>query len=239
MIIVIPMAGMSSRFLNAGFGHKYTLEVVGTQTMFDFALKSFEKWFNTAKFLIACKDDFAVKYAKNHCEKLGIKDFKILNLNSNTKGQAETVYYTLCEYNLEYSNDELMIFNVDSQRRNIIIPDDEVWDTLFDAFYNEESDTSWSFAKVDKNDNILETAEKQKISNWCSTGLYIFRNASLFTDAYREACEDDNYNYYIAPLYNNLRGMTNRLLRCDINDIDILGTPAEYMEYINKNKELL
>lgn len=235
MIIVIPMAGLSSRFINVGMAPKYVEKVGPFQTMFDFALKSFEKWFKSAKFLITCKDDFAMEYAKSHCENLGIEDFEILNLGATTKGQAETVYLTLCEYHLEDSAEELMIFNIDSQRRNIEIPDDDIWDTLFDAFYDENADNSWSFAKVDKDDNVLETAEKRKISSWCSTGLYIFRSASLFADSYREACEGDEYNYYIAPLYNYLKGMNNRLLRCDMSDIDILGTPKQYTEYIDKH----
>ena len=42
MIIVIPMAGLSSRFTEVGMKPKYTLPINETEKMFDFALKSFE-----------------------------------------------------------------------------------------------------------------------------------------------------------------------------------------------------
>lgn len=236
MIILIPMAGLSSRFVEVGMAPKYTLKVKPFETMFDFALKSFEQWFDTAKFIIVVKDQYAMDFAKSHCDVLGIKDYNILNLGQTTRGQAETTYNGLCEYHLDDSDDTLMIFNVDSQRRNIKLPDDDIWDTLFDAFYDEDTKPIWSFCKVDKNDNVIKTAEKNKISHWCSTGLYVFRSAKLFSDAYSEAYQDSNYNFYISSLYNNLKGMTNRLLKCDKNDLDVIGTPEQYNEYISIHK---
>ena len=234
MIILIPMAGLSSRFVEAGMAPKYTLPVKPFEKMFDFALKSFEQWFDSAKFIVVVKDQYALEFAKGHCDALGIKDYEILNLGQTTRGQAETAYQGLCEYHLEDSGDILTIFNVDSQRRNLTLPDDEIWDTLFDAFYDENAKPIWSFCEVDKDDNVLRTAEKKKISSWCSTGLYVFRSAKLFTDAYNEAYKEPTYDFYISSLYNHLKGMTNKLLRCDKSDLDVIGTPEQYQAYLGK-----
>ena len=236
MIIVIPMAGLSSRFTEVGMKPKYTLPINETEKMFDFALKSFEQWFDSAKFIIIVKDDEALSFVKERCDGLNVKDYEILNLGQTTRGQAETAYLGLCEYHCNESDETLIVFNNDSQRRNIELPDDDIWDTLFDAFYDETAKPIWSFCRVDDNGNVIKTAEKEKISYWCSTGLYVFRSAKLFNDAYEEAIEDSEYNFYIAPLYNYLKGMTNRLMICDKSDLDVIGTPEQYNEYI-KNKK--
>lgn len=234
MIIVIPMAGASSRFTSMGMAPKYTLKTQPFRTLFDDAVSSFDKWFDTATFLIIVKDEYAKEFAEVHATNLGIKDLIVVNLDFLTKGQAETVKLGLQEAGLENRTDELIIFNIDSVRHNLVLPEDEVWDTLFDAFYDEDAEPIWSFCKVDKNMNIIKTAEKRKISPWCSTGLYIFRGANLYLTAYNDAIKDKSYNYYIAPLYNKLKGMTNRLLVCPHQDIDFAGTPSQYNEYVNK-----
>ena len=46
--------------------------------------------------------------------------------------------------------------------------------------------------------------------------------------------KNKSYNYYIAPLYNKLKGMTNRLLVCPLQDVDFAGTPSQYKEYVNR-----
>lgn len=237
MVIVIPLAGASSRFINAGMPPKYTLSVAPFTTLFDETVNSFKPWFDTAKFIFIVKDAYARDFAKHHAEFLKIKDYHVVNLNRLTQGQAESVYEGLKHADIEDDGGPLMIFNIDTIRRNLVIPDDEEWDTLFDAFYEEDSGEAWSFARVDKNNNVLKTAEKKKISNWCSTGLYIFRSVWLYRNAYENAIHNANYNYYIAPLYNYLKGLKNRLLICNKEDIDFSGTPEEYHALYKKYNE--
>ena len=235
MTIVIPMAGESSRFLKADMGPKYTLPIRPLETLFDVSLRSFEKWFDTANFVIVVKDDFGYEFADEHMKYLNVKNYKIVNLNTLTRGQAESVYLGLKEVVSDDLSDELMIFNIDTIRHNLELPDDEIWDTLFDAFYDENATNEWSFAKTkDDSLDIIQTAEKDKISNWCSTGLYIFRSIWLYVDAYERAIKDDSYNFYIAPLYNKMKGMTNKILVCPKENVDFAGTPGQYHELYEK-----
>ena len=54
-MIVIPMAGLSSRFFKAGFDvPKYQLKV-DDDYVFDLALKSFERYFDTELFVIVLR----------------------------------------------------------------------------------------------------------------------------------------------------------------------------------------
>lgn len=238
MTIVIPMAGASARFTSVGMSPKYLLKVKPFLTLFDMSVRSFSKWFDTARFIIIVKDEYAAEFAEHHLKTMKVKDFKIINLDFLTRGQAETVYLGLKDAGIEDDGDELMIFNIDTIRNNLVIPDDIVWDTLFDAFYDESPSKEWSFAKVDGNLNILETAEKNKISNWCSTGLYIFRSIWLYIDAYKRAEKNSDYNFYIAPLYNYLKGLNNRVLVCQREDVDFAGIPSQYNEVVEKYKNI-
>ena len=93
-----------------------------------------------------------------------------------TKIQAETVYKACKEINKEESYDELVIFNIDTKRHNLSINIGN-FSSYFNAFYDEAVDPKkWSFCKVAEwsLDSLEQTSEKEKISNWCSTGLYVF-----------------------------------------------------------------
>ncbi|TOM80696.1 capsular biosynthesis protein, partial [Vibrio parahaemolyticus] len=60
-MIIIPMAGMSSRFFKAGYDKpKYMLEAHG-KTLFEHSVESFEALFLDTKFLFIVKDVYNTK----------------------------------------------------------------------------------------------------------------------------------------------------------------------------------
>ena len=116
---------------------------------------------------------------------------------------------------------------------------------IFDAFFDSDADEKkWSFCSVmyplDGKTNkptkhpmyVTATAEKKKISNWCSTGLYMFANPEIFMDAYRNAIKDRRYNYYIAPLYNKMKDVL--ILECPPDHVEFAGVPEDYEELRKK-----
>ncbi|HCG1903792.1 TPA: capsular biosynthesis protein, partial [Vibrio cholerae] len=91
-MIVIPMAGMSSRFFKAGYTQpKYMLEAHG-QTLFEHSVNSFAAYFASTPFLFIVRNvyDTAV-FVREKATQLGIKQFYIAELHTETRGQAETV----------------------------------------------------------------------------------------------------------------------------------------------------
>jgi 2-C-methyl-D-erythritol 4-phosphate cytidylyltransferase len=92
-MIVIPMAGKSRRFLDAGYNlPKYKLKL-GSKTIFEWVVLSFENYFLTQhfKFIIQESLDYD-NFVEQNIKKLGILNFSIIKLKENTRGQAETVY---------------------------------------------------------------------------------------------------------------------------------------------------
>lgn len=241
-VIVIPMAGASSRFFNAGYALPKYMLPLGNETLFDKAIKSFEKYFTTGTFIFVIRldDSNSYKFVDEHTKKLGILDCRIFSLDNITKGQAETVLAGLETLSIDELNRPLYIFNIDTIRKNLVIPEND-YDAYFDVFYDNDPDESkWSFCELDDTSTyIIRTAEKKKISNLCSTGLYIFRTCNLFSFVYFSALrEDKTYNYYIAPIYNYLLNKEKVLpLYCLPEDVEFSGVPDEYEKLKIKYKD--
>ena len=77
-MIVIPMAGMSSRFFKAGYTKpKYMLEAHG-QTLFEHSVQSFQAYFSTAPFLFIVKNVFDTpQFVRQKAQEMGITEFHI------------------------------------------------------------------------------------------------------------------------------------------------------------------
>lgn len=123
-MIVIPMAGMSSRFFKAGYTKpKYMLEAHG-ETLFTHAVKSFDAYFSTTPFLFIVRDIFeTAEFVQAEASKLGIKEFYISILQQETRGQAETVTLglDLLSKQVNYQG-EITIFNIDTFRPHFRLP---------------------------------------------------------------------------------------------------------------------
>ena len=125
-MIIIPMAGLSSRFFKAGYDlPKYQLNLPNGQNVFEWSICSFEQYFSTDKFVFIVRDIFDTpNFVRNYIEKLGIKNYKIIILDHETRGQAETVALGLKHLSNEEQQSECYIFNIDSQRvkfKNLIL----------------------------------------------------------------------------------------------------------------------
>lgn len=233
-MIVIPMAGKSSRFFSAGYEKpKYMLDAHG-MTLFEHSLKSFERYFKTEKFLIVIRDIQGTKlFVESKLASLGVIEYEVIVLNSPTRGQAETVYLAL-EQEQEQKSDQLTIFNIDTFRLGFKYPSlVGDCDGYLEVF--EGDGKNWSFARTDSEGTVIETAEKRPISNLCSTGLYYFSNVEDFLYAYKkvEALPEGELQggeLYVAPLYNLLiqQGKKIKVNVIGRDEVVFCGVPGEY-----------
>ena len=237
-MIVIPMAGLSSRFFKAGFDvPKYQLKV-DNDYVFDLALKSFERYFDNELFVIVLRDCFDAKtFVESRLRVLGVQQYIIKVLDFETQGQAETVLLGI--ETPDISNDEpLFIFNIDTFRYNFTKPDFLNNCAGYLEVFRGEGE-HWSFIEVDAQDNVIRTTEKQRISDLCSDGLYYFASKglyiSLLTDAKVQNLKVNN-ELYIAPIYNLLiqQGKSIRYHCITNEEIDFCGTPDEYSTLLKK-----
>ncbi|WP_312593867.1 capsular biosynthesis protein [Comamonas terrigena] len=235
-MIVITMAGMSSRFFENGYQiPKYALNLWG-KTVFEWAVCSFESYFSEEFFLFVIRpDDFAENFVNEYAAKIGIKKFKIFRLEKDTRGQAETAYISLLSYKEDFS---ITIFNIDTIRYKYKKPKFlSECDGYLEVFRGDGS--HWSFIESGEMQSVIRTTEKDRISDLCSDGLYYFKSQLKFREIFKETLKNNDLTkgeFYIAPLYNRLIE-SGGVVKYDVigaEQIDFCGTPFEYEALLKK-----
>lgn len=232
-MIVIPMAGRSQRFFDAGYAQpKYRLDLNGL-SVFAHAVESFRGQFETHPFLFIVAAE-ALEFVREETRRLGVRDVRVVALPGPTAGQAETV-----ELGLEGEGDAtpLTIFNIDTFRPGFVFPGPwyEALDGWLEVFEGEGDNWSYVRPAPGAEPLALETAEKRPISNLCCTGLYHFARAGDFRAALAaERLAPQARELYVAPLYNHLIGRGARIgyHRIGRDEVIFCGTPQEYQGLI-------
>lgn len=231
--MAITMAGFGSRFAAAGYTQpKYRIEALGLP-LFDWsmlALQSFQEAGWRFSFAVRRTDDSA-DFIRQRCRSLGIEVERFLELDAPTDGQATTALL-LAEAGAP--GRPFAVFNIDTfvrpgAMRPALIPDGcDGWVPCFPG-----PGEGWSFARLDEDGRVVELREKSRISPHATVGLYWFRSASHYADAYRAYYEaggrEEKGERYVAPLYNHLiaAGGEVRIAQLDLDDVGMLGTPAQ------------
>lgn len=241
MTIIIPMAGLSSRFAKAGFILPKYMLYAGNKSLFNIAVSSFKKYFDDCCFVFVARNIFDTQsFIEAECRQMGIRSYKIVILEHPTRGQAETVAIGLNKSGIP-NEESILIFNIDTFRPNFTFPAQiGEWDGFLEVF--KGNGTNWSYAKTmnDKDDApVIETAEKKEISNNCSTGIYYFKTVDSFFYAYNGGSFDINSNVkelYVAPLYNRLirSGANIHINVISRNEVIFCGIPDEYYDYLKE-----
>jgi hypothetical protein len=239
-MIVIPMAGLSSRFTAAGYKLPKYMLPLGGKTVFDHAVDSFQHYFDNLPFLFIARDVAQTgAFIEHSCKALGIKDFSVQLLSEPTSGQAETVELGVMKAGIG-GNEALTIFNIDTFRPGFRFPDAAWWpesDGYLEVFRG--SGANWSYVRPVSEDSaeVAETAEKRPISDLCCTGLYHFAKAAVFHAALaRERDHPSAAELYVAPLFNHLirQGMHIYFDIVPRETIIFCGVPREY-EVLSKS----
>ena len=204
--IVVPMAGMGSRFAKAGYELPKPLIPVGGVPMIQLVVSNLRP---------KCPHRFVFITQKAHQEKYGVDkilksvapDCEVITVHGVTQGAACTV---LLASEFINSDDPLMIANSD-QWVDMDINDylDEFNRHPIDGLIMTmtANDPKWSFVKLDEANRITEVIEKKVVSNEATVGIYNYRHGRDFVRAAESMIERDlrvNNEFYVAPAYNQL-----------------------------------
>ncbi|MEP1383348.1 MAG: capsular biosynthesis protein [Paraglaciecola sp.] len=242
-MFIIPMAGLSKRFTLAGYDQpKYMLDA-HNKSLFEHAMLSFKKYFESESFLFICLDvKETKKFIESKCITLGIKNFDVIVLEEPTLGQAETVYLGLIKANVPGST-PITIFNIDTFRPGFEFATNFDWsktDGYLETFIGEGD--NWSnIVPKSKGDFTVElTAEKKQVSKYCCTGLYHWERAEDFIKIFinyrkKDIKDVDGSEYYIAPMYNDLISMGKTVNYSIVPRTEVIfcGVPQEYIEFLD------
>ena len=239
--LVIPMAGLGSRFSDAGYTvPKPLLDIHGAH-MFQVVLANLVTDFICKVVLIVPKiwnlsDDFRTLEAA-----LGIA-VEVVEVEGLTDGPAGSV--------------ELAKRHLDTSLPVVTANSDQYLDADLREFYGdvvsgryagvilamEDDDPKWSYAKLDETGKLMEVREKVVISNLATVGVYGFESASTLFEAIDRMREDEasvNGEYYVGPCYNYILHEKGGVAVTNLGPVgDImhgLGVPSDYERFLKAN----
>ena len=229
-MIVITLAGDSSRFFTAGYTIvKYKLPF-SDATVIESILNYIPR---TEKLLIVLNRKFNdVNFMVEILTSMNFINFRVVALEAK-RGQFETVIKGLQAIpDFWNENEYITIFNGDTIRRstNWNFKDCDGYIEVF-----EDEGTHWSF--VDSIGIVSRVTEKDRISAYCSSGLYFFKSIHLILENMGTYLASMNKEIYIAPFYNFLiqRGYLVMSGLVEKETFIFCGTPAEYQFSLNNN----
>lgn len=204
--IVVPMAGLGSRFAKAGYALPKPLIEVHGIPMIQLVINNITPA-RPHRFIFICQnahiDQFDLRRKLAHWA----PGTETIGIDGVTEGAACTV---LLARDMIDSGDALMIAN-----------SDQFVDCSIDAYLGDldarrldglimtmwADDPKWSYAALDGNGMATEVVEKRVISNHATVGIYNFSRGADFVaaaDAMIEADQRVNGEFYVAPVYNQM-----------------------------------
>jgi capsule biosynthesis phosphatase len=239
-VIIIPMAGEGKRFKNEGILKPKFMIEVKNKTLFEWSIDSLP--INISKKIIfICLEEHQEKFNVNEFIK-GIMNtkypnskYELIYTKKITGGQVETV---LQAKHLVRPESSLMIYNIDTYfistrlKTKILTMKNRNIDGLLGCF--ESNDENLSFIKLNEKGFVKEVREKKRISEYASTGLYVFTNAKQFFEAGEEMVGKNikvKNEYYVSEIYNMLL-KTNAKFEIDmVEEFTPLGTPNDLKKF--------
>ena len=239
MNIVIPMAGMGSRFSQVGYEKPKPFIDVKGKPMIVRVLENL-KIKDANYYLIARKEHLEKEpFLVSEIEKKYNAHF--IPIDKLTEGTACTVLFARQYIN---NNEPLLIANSDQ------IVDIDINNYIEDclnrgldgsilSFVDKEMNPKWSFAKIDKNKLVEEVREKIAISDIATVGIYFFTKGNCFVDgAIDMIIENERVNneFYTCPVYNYLIRNNNKIgiYNIELSQMHGIGTPEDLIKYLSK-----
>ena len=232
--LIVTMAGQSSRFQAEGvYVPKWALKI-DKKNVLTRAMESVAPYAQSPDcetIFVSRLDHRARESVERCCEELNIENFRLMELLETPPGQAITASVAVETID---SNSSIVIWNVDTAINGnalINIPSFGSWLSVAQL-----PGDHWSFADV-IDGKVTRTAEKKRISNWASIGLYGFQDPGVYMEALRRSRDSTVEETYIAPIYNQVIevGHEVNLHFVEAENVVPLGTPQEIIDFCNRS----
>lgn len=227
--ILIPMAGLGSRFAEKGYSLPKPLIKIFGKPMIQLVVESLGI---DGNYIFLVQKDHRVKYHLDDVLDGIAPGCKVVEVDGLTDGAART---TLLAKELIDNDTPLLIANSDQ----VVAWDGLAFSSLMASqgvialFHADE--TKWSYAKIDDG-FITEVAEKKVISNNASVGIYGWKSGADYVKYAEQMIAKDirtNNEFYIAPVYNEAIADGQKIVPYFVDEMHGIGTPEDMNAYIN------
>lgn len=236
--LVIPMAGLGSRFRSAGYRDPKPLLSIHGIPMYKIVVANlFTEDVESLTIVVpaAWKVTSKIKWELQRiCENVNV-----IEIDYTTDGPADTVALAKDYLSMEKP---LVIANSDqyvgSEIRQFFIALAAKQHAGL-ILCMEDSDPKWSYVELNSIGEVCRVVEKEVISNLATIGVYGFSKAELFFRALGEMkkAEDTvNGEWYVAPTYNYLDARVERVRAINLGPVsDVMfgmGIPTDYENFL-------
>jgi len=238
MLLLITAAGAGSRFRREGLSTPKPLIQVHGRTLLEHTLASF-RFRPGDQLLIAVQQDHRIPEHLNErlCATLPQVTLHWVELDRLLPGQLATAVQALGQAHPQLAHSgspdhALLIHNCDTgfAWQESLRPPTDTYGAM--AVFPAEGE-HWSFGQPDPNDpsRAIAIAEKRRISDLASIGLYGFGSTARFLDDARRQLAGSNATvngeHYVAPLLQSAISAGETVLLPRVEGVQLYGTPAE------------
>jgi beta-phosphoglucomutase-like phosphatase (HAD superfamily)/dTDP-glucose pyrophosphorylase len=233
--IVIPAAGLGSRFANAGYTFPKPLIDVNGKPMIQVVVEN-----------IGIMGHYIFIVQKEHYEKYNMK--YLLNLIAPncdiviTEGVTEGAACSILLAKALINNDDpLIIANSDQflewdSHSFLYTSMSEGVDGCISTFTNTHP--KFSYAKIDDEGFVTEVAEKVPISDIATTGIYFWKKGEDFVKYAEQMITKNirvNNEFYVAPVYNQAIESGLKIKTDSCKKFLCLGTPEDLQYFLQQH----
>lgn len=234
--IVVPMAGLGSRFSKVGYLLPKPLIDVNGMPMIEVVVKNLNI---DGKFIFIVREEHYTKYnLSTELERIA-PGCEIIVIDRVTEGAACTVL--LAKYLIDTST-PLLIANSDqflewNGNEFMYCSSADGVDGCISTF--RSNDPKWSFAKLGDDGFVTEVREKVPISDIATTGIYYWRRGSDFVKYAEKMIAKNirvNNEFYVCPVYNEAIEDGLKIKVKDCEKMWGIGTPEDLKIFLEEYK---
>jgi HAD superfamily hydrolase (TIGR01509 family) len=248
--IVIPMAGLGSRFQKKGFKDPKPFIPVFQKPMIQWVIDNMKPKreiyggyeqdapYTVTYHFIAQKSHLEQYNFDALCTSLDIQ-YTITPIDFLTEGAACTVLLAKDKINTDdplviANSDQFLEWDQNEFYRSLINP---TYDGCISVFEQKDpNDVKWSYSKLNEKGLVNEVAEKKYISSWATTGIYGWKKGSDFVTFAEQMISKNirvNNEFYVCPVYNEAMGSGKSIRNLLCKKIWGLGVPEDLEVFLN------
>jgi NDP-sugar pyrophosphorylase family protein len=233
MNVIIPMAGLGTRFPKDQYPYKPLIDINGKPMI----IRAIESLGIKGNYYFAIRKNEHLDYVKEIIYNT-LPSAAFIEIDYVTEGPACTVLlfkeYINNKEELVVANcDQIMEWNADLFLYNARLYDGCV------VTYHSDTDKN-SYVKLSNKGQALEFKEKIVISNIGLNGIHYWQQGSFFVDSAEDMIAANNRapnnEFYVAPTYNYMikRGLNVGIFHIPNQQHNPVGVPEDLEKYLSK-----
>lgn len=236
MNILVPMAGDSQRFEEAGYSYPKNLVEIDGLSLIEHILQQLTPLALRGRIVCLIREEEDRRFHTGDVVRLICPTATVLTVAGLESGAACTALLAI-EHLVR--DEPLLVFNGDqivSRDLRSIVEEFERRDLDGGTIVFNAVHPRWSYVRLDDDGLVVEAAEKRPISTHATAGAYWYRRAGEFVDAIMDMIRKDarvDGRFFICPAYNEmiLRQKRIGVVEIDRAEYHSLATPQGVREY--------